>query len=78
MSTWVIALMLSVSIFLGLIALNALLWALKNRQFDDHDKFLRGVQNDSEEALNDAYNMEKKKKEALKKKEAERSYFPLD
>lgn len=77
MSAWVIALMLGVSIFLGIIALSALLWALKNKQFDDHDKFLRGVQNDGEDALNDAYNMEQKKKEALRKKEmAENKYFP--
>ncbi|ASM38084.1 MAG: cbb3-type cytochrome oxidase assembly protein CcoS [Campylobacter sputorum] len=76
MSVEIIALMLSVSIFLGLIALGALLWALKNRQFDDHDKFLRATQNDGEDALNDAYNMEIKKKEALKKKSESKS-FPM-
>lgn len=68
MSVEIIALMLSVSIFLGLITLMALLWALKNKQFDDHDKFLRATQNDGEDALNDAYNIEMRKKEALKRK----------
>lgn len=78
MSIEIIALMLGVSIFLGITALGALLWALKNKQFDDHDKFLRGVQNDGEDALNDAYNMEQKRKEALKKRRAKSKYFPPD
>lgn len=77
MSVEIIALMLSVSIFLGLIALIALLWALKNKQFDDHDKFLRATQNDGEDALNDAYNMEMRKKEALKRKSEGKS-LPMD
>lgn len=77
MSIEIIALMLSVSIFLGLIALAALLWALKNKQFDDHDKFLRATQNDGEDALNDAYNIEMRKKEALNRRSKSKS-FPID
>ena len=52
--------------FLGAIALFAFLWALKNGQFDDEEKFLNAAKFDSEEDLNDAANMQKKK-EALKK-----------
>jgi len=66
MDSWVIAMMLGVSIFLGAIALVAFLWALKNGQFDDEEKFLNAAKFDSEEDLNDAANMQKKK-EALKK-----------
>jgi len=66
MDNWVIAMMLGASIFLGAIALTAFLWALKNGQFDDEEKFLNAVKFDSEEDLNDAVNQEVKK-EKLKK-----------
>ncbi len=66
MDNWVIAMMLGASIFLGAIALFAFLWALKNGQFDDEEKFLNAVKFDSEEDLNDAVNIEKKR-EKLKK-----------
>jgi cbb3-type cytochrome oxidase maturation protein len=55
MDNWVIAMMLGASIFLGAIALFAFLWAIKNGQFDDEEKF-----------LNDAKKQEEKK-ESLKK-----------
>ena len=67
MDDWVVAMMLSVSIFLGAIALMAFLWALKNGQFDDEEKFLNAVKFDTEEDLNDAA-MQQKKREELKKK----------
>ena len=67
MDTWVIAMMLGVSIFLGGIALTAFLWGIKSGQFDDEEKFLNAVKFDGEEELNDAYNQEKKR-EQLKKK----------
>lgn len=67
MSSGILAMMLGVSILLGAIALFAFLWAIKNGQFDDEEKFLNGAKFDSEDDLNDAYNQEKKK-EALKKK----------
>ncbi|MCF6310149.1 MAG: cbb3-type cytochrome oxidase assembly protein CcoS [Sulfurimonas sp.] len=67
MDNWVIAMMLGASIFLGAIALFAFLWAIKNGQFDDEEKFLNAAKFDGEEELNDAVKQEQKK-EALKKK----------
>ena len=66
MDTWVITMMLGASIFLGAIALFAFLWAVKNGQFDDEEKFLNAVKFDSEEDLNDAVNIEKKREELKK------------
>ena len=66
MDDWVIAMMLGASIFLGAIALFAFLWAIKNGQFDDEEKFLNAVKFDSEEDLNDAVNAEKKREEFKK------------
>jgi len=66
MDNWVIAMMLGASIFLGAIALFAFLWAIKNGQFDDEEKFLNAAKFDGESELNDAIEMDKKK-EALKK-----------
>lgn len=66
MDSWVIAMMLGASIFLGAIALFAFLWAIKNGQFDDQEKFLNAAKFDGEDELNDALNQEQKK-EKLKK-----------
>lgn len=66
MDSWVIAMMLGVSIFLGAIALFAFMWAIKNGQFDDENKFLNAAKFDGVDELNDAKNQELKK-EALKK-----------
>jgi len=66
MDDWVIAMMLGASIFLGAIALFAFLWAIKNGQFDDEEKFLNAVKFDSEEDLNDAIEVEKKREELKK------------
>ena len=68
MSTWVVAMMLGVSVFLGSIAVVALMWAIKKGQFDDQEKFLNGALFDDEESLNDAYKREQKRKESVKKK----------
>lgn len=65
MDSGIIAMMLGVSIFLGAIALLAFMWAIKNGQFDDEEKFLNAAKFDSEQELNDAIEQEKKK-EALK------------
>lgn len=62
--TFVIFLMIAVSIILAFIALLAFIWGLKNKQFLDKDAFL--TLNDSEEALNDAIILENRKKQALK------------
>lgn len=75
MSNWVIAMMLGVSTLLGAFGLFALLWGLKTGQFDDEEKFLNAARYDSEEDLQDAVMMEKKKKQALQKKQ---EYRPPD
>ncbi|MGE3613987.1 MAG: cbb3-type cytochrome oxidase assembly protein CcoS [Sulfurimonas sp.] len=62
MDNWVIAMMLGASLFLGAIALFAFLWAVKNGQFDDEEKFLNAAKFDGEEELNDALKQEQKKK----------------
>lgn len=67
MDSWVIAMMLGVSVFLGAVALFAFLWAIKNGQFDDEEKFLSAAKFDGEDELNDAYEQEIKK-EKLKKR----------
>jgi len=67
MDSWLIAMMLGASIFLGSIALLAFLWALKSGQFDDKEKFLNGAKFDGVDELNDAINQEKKVKELKKK-----------
>ncbi|WP_373074051.1 cbb3-type cytochrome oxidase assembly protein CcoS [Sulfurimonas sp.] len=67
MDNWVIAMMLGASIFLGAVALFAFLWAIKNGQFDDQEKFLNGAKFDNEDDLNDAINIEKKREELKKK-----------
>ncbi len=66
MDSWVIAMMLGASIFLGALALFAFLWAIKNGQFDDEEKFLNAAKYDGVDELNDAVNKELKK-EKLKK-----------
>ena len=73
----IIAIMLGISTLLGALALFGLLWGIKNRQFDDYAKFLDGTKYDSEDTLNDAYNMEKRRNELIKKKEAD-GYRPPD
>jgi len=66
MDNWVIAMMLGASIFLGAVALFAFLWAIKNGQFDDEEKFLNAAKFDGEDELNDAVNLEKRKEELKK------------
>ncbi len=76
MSSGIVALMLGVSTFLGALGLLALLWGLKTGQFEDLTRFLDGARNDSEEDLKDAVEMERKRKEALKRRKE--SYRPPD
>ena len=78
-----IAMMLAVSIFLAFCAVAALIWGIKNKQFDDKEKFLNGTQFDSVDALNDAYQRDLRKKEALKDenkdyKTTDKGYAPPD
>ncbi|MEN4053927.1 MULTISPECIES: cbb3-type cytochrome oxidase assembly protein CcoS [Sulfurimonas] len=69
MDSWVIGMMLGVSVFLGSIAVVALMWAIKKGQFDDKEKFLNSALFDDVDELNDAARAQAKKKEALRKKE---------
>jgi cbb3-type cytochrome oxidase maturation protein len=69
MDSWVIGMMLGVSVFLGSIALTALMWAIKKGQFDDKEKFLNAALFDDQDELNDAQKLEEKRKNAIKKKE---------
>ncbi len=62
MDSWVVAMMLGVSIFLGAIALIAFMWALKSGQFDDEQKFLNATKFDGVDELNEAIAKEKKQK----------------
>ena len=68
MDSWVVAMMLGASLFLGSIALVAFLWGIKNGQFDDEKKMMTHVHFDDEKDLNDLADQQKKREE-LKKKE---------
>ena len=80
MNGWVVAMMLGASTLLGASGLWALLWGIKSGQFDDQKKFIDGAQFDSEEALNDAAMMERKKEAIVKEKEEKKKagYNPPD
>ena len=69
MDSWVIIMMLAVSVFLGTLALLGIMWAIRTGQFDDKEKFLNQVQYDGEDELNDAAKQVEKKKAMKKKKE---------
>lgn len=66
MDSWIVSMMLGASLFLGALALMAFLWAVKNGQFDDEEKFLNATKFDSVEDLNDAVEKERKKEELRK------------
>jgi len=67
MDNWVIVMMLSVSLFLGAIALTAFMWGVKNGQFDDEEKYLNATKFDNVEDLQAAIEKEKKFDELRKK-----------
>jgi len=66
MDNWVMIMMLSGSLFLGAIALFGFMWAVRNGQFDDEEKYLNATKFDNEEDLNDAADMQRKKEELKK------------
>lgn len=79
MSESIVILMISVSTFLGLIGLIALLWAVRTGQFDDASKFKDATRFDNEEDLQDAALLaDKKEKLRLKKKKEKENYMPPD
>ena len=67
MDNWIIVMMLSVSLFLGAIALTAFMWGVKNGQFDDEEKYLNATKFDNVEDLQAAIEKEKKLDELRKK-----------
>lgn len=69
MDSWIIILMLGVSVFLGTLSLLGIMWAIRSGQFDDKEHFLNQVHFDNEEELNDAVKMEAKKTEMKRKRE---------
>ena len=68
MDTTTLAMLVLVSVLMGAALLFGVLWGIKNRQFEDYRKFLDGANLDGEDALNEAYALELRKKEALKKR----------
>ena len=68
MNSGIVTMMLSVSLFLGAIALVGVMWAIKNGQFDDEKRMMDSVHDDGEESLNEAAETERRKK----------SYKPAD
>jgi len=66
MDNWVMIMMLTGSLFLGAIALFGFMWAVRNGQFDDEEKYLNATKFDNEEDLNDAADMQRKKEEMKK------------
>ncbi len=75
MSSGIVAVMIGVSTFLGALGLWALLWGIRTGQFDDQEKFLGGAKYDGEEELQDAINLENKKKDILSKRKKEQKYY---
>ena len=63
MNTEMIAIMLGVSLILGLFGLLAFIWGLKSGQFDDANKMMQGVLFDSVEDLNLAAQESRKSQE---------------
>ena len=63
MSDFVLAAVIGASVFLGALGLLGALWGVKSGQFDDERKFLDGTKFDDEDALNDAYELELRRKE---------------
>ena len=67
-----LAVMIGVSIFLGLFGLVSFIWGLKSGQFDDEKKMMQGILYDNIEDLRAMAEREKKEKDSnLKKGENE-------
>lgn len=61
MNSGIISMMLSVSLFLGAVALLGIMWAIKNGQFDDEKRMMDSVHDDGEESLNEAAEKDRRK-----------------
>lgn len=64
MNSGMIAVMLGVSLLIGLLGLIAFIWGLRTGQFDDEKRFTEGLLDDGIDALNEAYKKEKKWKKS--------------
>jgi len=62
MNSGIVTMMLSVSLFLGAIALMGVMWAIKSGQFDDEKRMMDSVHDDGEDSLNEAAEKERRKK----------------
>ena len=69
MDNGIVIMMIGISLLLGAIALIGVMWAIKNGQFDDKDKMMNSVLDDGEDALNEAAEKERRKKEYRTKKQ---------
>ena len=63
MDSWVVVMMLGVSISLGALGLIAFMWGIKNGQFEDKDRDMTLVHDDGEQELNEAAERERRKKD---------------
>ena len=68
MDSTTLAMLVFISVLMGAFLLFGVLWGIKNKQFEDYRKFLDAANSDDEDALNQAYELELRKKEALKKR----------
>lgn len=78
MSSNIMILMISVSTFLGILGLIALIWGIRTGQFDDQSKFIDGARFDNEDELRDAIAMQEKQKKAKQRADREKNYMPAD
>lgn len=60
MDNSIVIIMLSVSIFMGLLGLIAVLWGIKNNQFDDEKKWTHSILIDGIDELNESYKKDDK------------------
>ncbi len=63
MDNGIVIMMIGISLLLGSLALLGVMWAIKTGQFDDKDKMMNTVLDDGEDALNEAAEKERRKKE---------------
>lgn len=63
MDNGIVIMMIGISLLLGALALLGVMWAIKTGQFDDEDKMMNSVLEDGEDALNEAAEKERRKKE---------------
>jgi len=66
MDNGIVIMMLGISLMLGALAMLGVMWAIKTGQFDDQEKGMDAVLNDGEDALNEAAEKQRRKKEYKK------------